>query len=103
MKILFCSSEVEPLVKTGGLADVSRALPLALRELGVEVRLAMPGYKTVVRNRLDIEEVRIGKDIPVYLIKSDKYFGREGIYGDSHGDYPDNLERFAFFCSGVLE
>ena len=43
MKVLFCSSEIEPLVKTGGLADVSRALPLALAKLGVEVKLVMPG------------------------------------------------------------
>ena len=103
MKVLFCSSEIGPLVKTGGLADVAGALPLALRELGVEVRLAMPGYKTAVSVSSDIEVIKIGRDMPVYLIKNDKYFGREGIYGDSHGDYPDNLERFAFFCRGVLE
>ncbi len=118
MRVLFCSSEVEPLVKTGGLADVSRALPLAMAKLGVEVRLVMPGYRSVVSalpagrrgSRLaargypdDIEEARIGKDVPVYLIKNEKYFGREGIYGDKHGDYPDNLERFAFFCRRALE
>ena len=44
MRVLFASSEIYPLAKTGGLADVSAALPIALAGLGVEVRLVMPGY-----------------------------------------------------------
>jgi starch synthase len=44
MRSLFVSSEVYPLAKTGGLADVSAALPIALSSLGVDVRLVMPGY-----------------------------------------------------------
>ena len=44
MRVLFVSSEVFPLIKTGGLADVSAALPEALAELGLEVQLLLPGY-----------------------------------------------------------
>jgi starch synthase len=44
MRVLFVSSEIYPLAKTGGLADVSAALPLALAGLGVDVRLLLPAY-----------------------------------------------------------
>ena len=47
LSVLFITSEVHPLNKTGGLGDVSAALPLALRELGVDVRLLIPGYRQV--------------------------------------------------------
>ncbi|MGC8843744.1 MAG: glycogen/starch synthase, partial [bacterium] len=47
MRILFCSSEAFPYAKTGGLADVSGALPKALFLEGVEVMLALPKYKDV--------------------------------------------------------
>jgi starch synthase len=111
VKVLFCASEIAPFVKTGGLADVAGALPLALEKLGVEVKMVMPKYKTVTRPpgrqaasiADDVEVSKIGKNIQVYLIRSDKYFNREGLYGDSHGDYPDNLQRFSFYCRRALE
>jgi starch synthase len=40
----FVSSEIYPLAKTGGLADVSASLPMALTELGVDTQLLLPGY-----------------------------------------------------------
>ncbi|MEK7843420.1 MAG: glycogen/starch synthase, partial [Pseudomonadota bacterium] len=46
--VLFITSEVHPLSKTGGLGDVSAALPAALRQLGVDVRLLIPGYPQVL-------------------------------------------------------
>ena len=49
MKVLFVSSEIYPLAKTGGLADVSAALPKALATLGVDIRLVLPGYPTALR------------------------------------------------------
>ena len=47
-RILFATSEVHPLIKTGGLADVSASLPAALQELGQDVRLLIPGYNQVL-------------------------------------------------------
>ena len=44
ISVLFATSEARPLIKTGGLADVSGALPGALRSLGVDCRLLLPGY-----------------------------------------------------------
>lgn len=50
MKILFVISEVEDIIKTGGLADVGKALPLALKDLGHEVVIVMPYYKQVAES-----------------------------------------------------
>jgi starch synthase len=47
MNILYCSSEAYPLIKTGGLGDVSGSLPGALQELGNDVRLVLPAYPEV--------------------------------------------------------
>ncbi len=49
MKVLFVTSELAPLVKTGGLGDVSGSLPLALAALGVDVRVLLPAYPAVLR------------------------------------------------------
>ena len=110
MKIVFCSSEVFPFVKTGGLADVGGALPLALEQAGIEVMIFLPLYKAIDRSKFNITQVsatvsttKIGTAIDVYFIENEKYFSRDGIYGDSHGDYPDNLDRFQFFSEQVLE
>ena len=48
LKVLFAASEVAPLIKTGGLADVSGALPAALRAIGVDARVLVPGYTQVM-------------------------------------------------------
>ncbi|HEV3492488.1 MAG TPA: glycogen/starch synthase, partial [Reyranella sp.] len=52
MRVLFVTSELFPLVKTGGLADVSHALPRALGALGVEAKVLLPAYPGVLE-RLD--------------------------------------------------
>ena len=109
MKVIFCSSEVFPFAKTGGLADVCGALPLALSSLGVEVNIFLPRYRSISDEDFHIERVndfvsqtKLGENIPVYLIENKEFFDREGLYGTSAGDYPDNLERFQYFCSHVL-
>ena len=48
LKVLFATSEIAPLIKTGGLADVSAALPVALAAFGVDVRVIVPGYPQVM-------------------------------------------------------
>lgn len=109
MKIAFCSSEVVPFAKTGGMADVCGSLPLALEKLGQEIIIVLPGYSSIDRKkhgftkiREDISQAIVGKNIHVYLIEH-SYFDRLGLYGDKSGDYPDNLERFNFYCRRTLE
>ncbi|MBI4490134.1 MAG: glycogen synthase GlgA [Deltaproteobacteria bacterium] len=123
MKILMVSSEIFPMAKTGGLADVVGSLSPALSRLGVQVALVMPAYQIILENSFPLEdlgleiEVPLGsryekgrvlktflqEGLPVYFIRADRYFFREGLYGTSQGDYPDNAERFAFFSKATLE
>ncbi len=62
LKILFVSSEVDGLVKTGGLADVAKSLPAALKEMGHDVRIVMPFYQTLT-----------GRDQAVSLLTTELY------------------------------
>jgi len=122
LRILFVASEVEPFAETGGLADVVGALPKALELLGHDVRVVLPKYRGVERtagtlrpvvSRLDVPigdrsvdgallEGRMGKAIPVYFLAQDDYYDRPALYTTPEGDYPDNCERFTFFCRAVL-
>lgn len=104
------ASEVVPFAKTGGLADVVGALPLALEHCGHEVIVIMPGYKCIMGSKFKVNRVSkgisfsiIGRNIRVYFIESSVYFNRDGLYGGKSGDYKDNLERFAFFCRRGLD
>jgi len=110
MKIALVASEIVPFAKTGGLADVAGALPLSLEYCGHEVILILPAYKCIKDAGIKINQIyknisgcTIGKNIKVYFIENNLYFNREGLYGDKTGDYPDNLERFAFFCRRSLD
>jgi starch synthase len=121
MKILFVVSEVEDLVKTGGLADVGKALPLALAELGHDVTIVMPYYKQLAdkfnaANCCDNQTLRAGgkfyefavkrltlEGLPVLAVDYPEYFERKGLYSDDYHAYPDNAERFAFFASAALQ
>jgi starch synthase len=101
MKILFLSSEVVPFAKTGGLADVAGALPIALEQQGHEVRISMPKYKevSIAGNRANT-----GKGIIVYFIENNSLYHRDGLYVGENGiDHFDNLERFAYYCRESLE
>src|SRR4051812_17030176 len=118
MKIAMISSEISPFAKTGGLADVVETLSSALGCLDHELCLIMPGYRRSFTATLSLTETSInfsvpiahryekasvlkasiGQRISVYLVCSDKYYDREFLYGTAQADYPDNLERFTFFC-----
>jgi starch synthase len=122
LRILFCASEVTPYAKTGGLADVAGALPRALHQMGCDVRIFMPFYRSVrgkidsvtplAENlpipvgihdfRLHIWEARTSSGIPLYLLEKDELFDRGSLYGTpARGDYEDNAERFVAFCRSV--
>lgn len=131
LKILFVTSEVVPFVKTGGLADVSAALPQTLTEMGHEVRIVVPKYGAIDERKFKIHEVVRLKDIPVkigdkevtfslrssfligpkarvqiYFLDNIEYFGsRPSLYVDpvTGTDYPDNDERFIVLARSVFE
>lgn len=115
MKVLLVASEGAPFIKSGGLADVIGALPKALKNLGVDVRVMLPYYKKIKNRRsanyVGYAYVKIGSEneyvgvfedesdgIKYYFIDSDKYFNRDGLYG-----YGDDGERFSYFDFAVLE
>ncbi|MBI5365820.1 MAG: glycogen synthase GlgA [Planctomycetes bacterium] len=124
MRILEISPEAVPFAKTGGLGDVAGSLPAALESLGHQVALVLPlyaGAREAARDLVAVGEpypvpvgprvrtARLWKStlpktlIPVYLVQEDELFGRPGLYGDASGDYPDNAERFVFYCRAALE
>jgi starch synthase len=112
VKVLFVSSEIYPLAKTGGLADVSAALPRALARLGVDIRLVLPGYPIALRvaaeqrretklelpDATEVISARLpDSGLPVWLVDSPSLFRREGgLYQGPDGrDWCDNAQRFA--------
>lgn len=112
MKLLSVASEVYPLVKTGGLADVAGALPPALERLGVTVKTLVPGYPKVMASLADPETVfefpgllgepgrliaaRAG-ELDLLVLDIPGFFDRPGgPYIDAAGkDHGDNWRRFA--------
>ncbi len=113
MKLLFASSEIFPLAKTGGLADVAGALPIALHRAGLDLRLLMPAYRGVARQAEARKIANLGdpfglgdtillegrlpdNHLPLWLIDNPRLFDRDGgPYQDSQGvDWPDNDMRF---------
>src|ERR1043165_6715669 len=101
LRILLMAAEMVPFAKTGGLADVAGALPKALKAEGHDLRVAMPRYGRIDRERFNLTEV-LGPhpvpmddytedatviqatvtssdgDIPVYMIDNAHYYGRDG-------------------------
>jgi starch synthase len=112
MKVLGVASEVFPLVKTGGLADVAGALPVALAKAGVATRTLLPGYPQVLSKLASAEPVHVFPDLfggsarllaanhaglDLLIIDAPHLYDRPGnIYVDADGfDWPDNAQRFA--------
>jgi starch synthase len=117
MRVLYVSSELYPLVKAGGLGDVSAALPPALRRVGVDARLFLPRFPAFREGIADQEPVvSLGAafgasqvtiyrgrvpdtDVPAYLLDAPELYDRPGgPYVDSEGtEWHDNPRRFALF------
>ena len=111
MKIAMVASESNPLIKTGGLADVCYSLSKELVVMGNEVCVIMPLYKRVLEKysssmkKIDSFDIHMAwrvnsadiyvtyqNGIAFYLVDNAYYFNRDGVYG-----YGDDMERFAFY------
>ncbi|MDA3922701.1 MAG: glycogen synthase GlgA [Salinisphaera sp.] len=115
MKVLYVASELFPLVKTGGLADVTAALPPALIQAGIDVRLFLPGLPAIMAGidglkpvaslgaAFGSQQVRVlrgqvaDSNVPAYVLDAPGLFDRPGNpYVDAEGQpWPDNHRRFA--------
>lgn len=121
MNIVFAVSEFEGLVKTGGLADVARALPMALNQAQQDARIALPYYQLIAEQLPPCEaqrsftfKLQAGSERKVkvhqftvaettlYCFDIDALFHRPGVYGETYQAYEDNGERFALFAIAIL-
>lgn len=117
LHVVMVSAEAHPFAKTGGLAEVAGALPLALARIGHRVTLVLPRYRGVAADGVEpailsiggrAQEVgfakqRLADGVEAVLVDAPDLFDREGLYGTSAGDYPDNAWRFAVFGRAALE
>lgn len=118
LKILYASAEVVPFAKTGGLADVAGTLPKVLAQMGHDVRIVMPLYKSIDRDKFGLRPVTPTFRIPhgdeyieisieqsdaipgvtTYFIRNDYLYDRDGLYGQEDDDH-----RFVAYSRGILE
>ncbi len=121
LQILFATSEIYPLIKTGGLADVSESLPRALDALGQDVRIIMPAYHdslaqlnqpqpiaslVIKQRKITVYQTQLpGSTITVWLVDDPQYFDRPGNpYLNRAGKpWADNAARFLLFCRAIVE
>jgi starch synthase len=124
MDIIWITSEARPYAMTGGLADVSGALPRAFAERGHRVSVIMPYYKQQMgkyakkltkcydllgvrwgdhEEWASIWELQISKNLCYYFIEFDRYFDRAGLYDWQGNGYDDNSERYIFFSKAAMQ
>jgi starch synthase len=120
LHIAFATSELVPFVKTGGLADVSMALPKALAALGHKVTVFVPRYRSIafppgefvgsVHVPVDGIPRSAGyyaawghKGVRILFVEHPPFFDRQAPYGVGNDDFADNRLRFAFFSRAVIE
>ncbi|MDA2935827.1 glycogen synthase [Patescibacteria group bacterium AH-259-L05] len=120
MKILFVASELNPLIKVGGLADVVGSLAKEIKQFGHDIRIILPFYQSLKEKSLDplkkIADINIkieGSDepvlvyqtildhIPLYLIKNDSYITNGDIYLEV-SEF-SSIARFLFFSQAAVE
>ena len=114
LKILFATPECAPLVKTGGLGDVSATLPAALRELGLDARVLLPGYPPVMAavagapdagtlnvlgHDIRLLDARLPSGVPLLVADCPALYARGGgpYQADDGDDWDDNAVRFGVF------
>lgn len=118
-RVLMVSSEATPFAKTGGLADVTGALPAALQRLGDEVAVVMPRYRQIAWEstesawdnmvvyagatayRVDIR-LRVENGVKFYFVEAPYFYDREALYNTRGADYWDNHKRFAVLSLAAL-
>lgn len=118
LRVVMVASEALPYSKSGGLADVASALPLALGRLGHEVLTVTPRYRGVavtgepafsvtvlvgdepVASQVYLQS--LAKGVDVALVDCPRFYDREGLYGQGSADYPDNPLRFATLCRAAF-
>jgi starch synthase len=121
LRICFIASEVAPLAKTGGLADVAGALTKYLHAAGHDLRVFMPLYRQIDRRQLDIWPVEFLRDVPlqlgphalrftvytarlpgsqamIYLVDAPGFFDRDTIYSNA----PDEHLRFLLLTHAAI-
>ena len=122
LRILYAAPECAPLVKTGGLGDVAGALPVALRRIGIDARVLLPGYRSVLAalpgaqpaGRTDaiarlpaarLLEAELPQGIPAWIIDCPALYDRDGgPYQDERGhDWDDNQLRFGLLSYVAAE
>ena len=112
LRVLAVASEIYPIIKTGGLADVVGALPIALRAYGIETRTLVPGYPDVIKALPTVEvllnwphfyggSVRLlggsREDLDLLVLDAPHLYARPGnpYVAPDGKDWPDNGVRFA--------
>jgi len=121
MKVCFVTSECVPYVKTGGLADVSGSLPVSLSGNGADVKIFLPLYDKINRNKYELtkidelsgDSVSILKDIHSYDVYHSKHYDKTDAYfidcpyyfsrGVVYTEDIDENERYILFQHAVLK
>ena len=123
LRVLFVASECAPYAKCGGLGDVVASLPKALHALGVDVRIVLPLYDSIPRQKYGLTEeppcrVPCGGgevngcgiwrgtadgNVPVWFIEHNRFFARGGIYDDRGAEFGDNAFRFGLLCLAAAQ
>ena len=124
MNILWVTSEAVPYAKTGGLADVSAALPLALSGRGHTVSVVMPYYPQLMgklnlqfsathdllrvpfgvsEEWAQVHELRINPNLVYYFIEYNRFYDRPNLYDWFGAEYSDNAQRYIFLSRAAME